>query len=317
MRGAALGVVIALAYVGGRWAVYRAMPVVEILPVTAAMRREAAAELLARIDEDRSAAKDGPVAIDGRALQADYDYVLEGKSRLWRKDWWLRRDATMTLLRLPALAACLWVMASAGGLRRWGWAWSGGPLLIAAVFGAAAHHLSQWYTYPCDPMTWSGVQKAQGWLQTLPVAFMEEACFRGLLFLGLREAWGARRAGLASSVLFALYHVQALPVSGMARTFVTGIAWCALVHRGVGLPWLVVAHEAIDGVWFNVGDQVSGGARLWVFRLDQALLLATVAAAWAGLGGTGVGSAGEARGSPSEVPSAAGAGPGTTPDPTP
>ncbi len=193
-------------------------------------------------------------------------------------DLWSLRDMCMSVPRLVALGACLWVAGKRGGLRAWGWrlgfAGEAVPFLAAGVAG---------FILPMALVKHGGAfspdEVVVGWLSTGPVALFEEACFRGLLYLGLRSRWGARRAAIASAALFAFYHLQAQPLIGWPKIFLFGVVYCAALELGAGLPWLAAAHWLADGLYFNLED---GSGAFLGFRLGLGLLIlgAAAAAGW-------------------------------------
>jgi uncharacterized protein len=101
----------------------------------------------------------------------------------------------------------------------------------------------------------------------------EEFCFRGMLLGSVLDSWGARRATLASSALFGLWHISptlhtlseneqlhdattstageaALVVGSVAATFVAGLffSWLRLRSRHLLAP--VLAHVATNATAF-------------------------------------------------------------------
>ncbi|MBI5200824.1 MAG: CPBP family intramembrane metalloprotease [Elusimicrobia bacterium] len=193
-------------------------------------------------------------------------------------DLWSLRDLGMSVPRLVALGACLWIAGRRGGLRAWGWTPALGaesiPFLAAGVAG---------FVLPNALVKHGGAfsagEIATGWLATGPVALFEEACFRGLFYIGLRSRWGKGRAALASSALFAAYHLQAQPLTGWPKIFLFGLTYCFALELGAGLPWLVLGHWLTDGLYFNLED---GSSAFLGFRLGLGLLVlgAAAAAGW-------------------------------------
>ncbi len=168
-------------------------------------------------------------------------------------DAWFWRDAFMSFPRLAAFAACLLLTRRTGGFARRGWRWDARAtpcaLLALLIFFFAIRYVGQRRV-----TTFASWQIAVGWLTTLPVAFFEEAAFRGLLFTSIRGRMGPMRAALVSTTLFVFYHVQAMSlVHGWPLFVIFGLAACAALERGAGLPWLIATHEVVDSIWFHLG----------------------------------------------------------------
>lgn len=166
-------------------------------------------------------------------------------------DSWFQRDVVMTVPRLGGFAACLYIASRNGGLKQWGWTASlsrrGGAVLITAAVMEIFMHLVR------GSNTELGSAKLMvGWLSTGPVALFEEAAFRSLLFLALRRKMSPLLAALLSSFAFALYHVQAQPLSSWPHLLAFGLGTCAALHVGTGVVWLVATHWFVDGVWFHL-----------------------------------------------------------------
>lgn len=70
--------------------------------------------------------------------------------------------------------------------------------------------------------------------------FIEEALFRGFLFNGLKNKWGAPMAAAASSAIFAaLHHYDAL---GNLAVFLYGLIFCHIFHRTNRLSISITVH---------------------------------------------------------------------------
>lgn len=191
---------------------------------------------------------------------------------------WLRRDLVMPWPRLGALGLCLLAMSMWGGPRSWGWT----ARLTAAgaaftAFTAVAEVVRAWGSPGTE---FSAGQYALGALATVPVALWEEACYRGLLYGGLRERFSPLASALVSSLFFAVMHWQAMPVSAWPNIFAVGMGWCAAVELGAGLPWLVFAHWAIDTLWLFA---MTGPRAPWPVGLSNLGLIAAAVAAWIAL----------------------------------
>lgn len=195
---------------------------------------------------------------------------------------WFWRDLAMTGPRLAGLLACLLISRRARDWNGWGWnsamTLAGGAALALAGTLEILHRLMGG-----SEAVFGGARLAAAWLATGPVALFEEAAFRSLLFLSLRERTSPRLAALLSSALFAVYHFEAQPVESWPRIAAFGLAACAALHRGAGLWWLIGVHWLVDGLWFHVGagapsDWAFGPARLlfWAVPLASLALLAPV-----------------------------------------
>jgi len=214
-------------------------------------------------------------------VYAMFSVYVPGAGFSWER--WFIRDIYMSIPRLAALGLCLAVMRTNGGIGQWAWHWRLQPLSGALVAGLTASDILRW-AGESRAARFSSMQIGVGWITTLPVAFFEEFCFRGLLFTALRDRLGARGAAFASSALFAVYHVQAQGLTEWPKIFVFGIGACAALHRGAGLPWLILSHELIDGAWFHFGsDGALRPASPWLYWAGLALLIATAAVGWAAM----------------------------------
>src|SRR5438105_1995441 len=106
-------------------------------------------------------------------------------------------DLWMTLPRLLGFLACIAVVRFYGGFRHWGWhgGYSRRGLMLLAIFacGFVFYYKSGLRIYE-----FTNSELLSAWLRTIPVALFEETCFRGLIFLSLRQRYGAIRAALLS-----------------------------------------------------------------------------------------------------------------------
>ncbi|MCX5789875.1 MAG: CPBP family intramembrane metalloprotease [Elusimicrobia bacterium] len=162
-----------------------------------------------------------------------------------RMDWWLKRDLCWAVLRIAGLLACLLAARAAGGARLWGWklSWSWkGAALMAAVAVAFLLRVAGGE----GPLTFNGIPAWTIAGLNLPVGFFEEACFRGLLFLGLARILRPRAAAIVSSVIFALWHWGVQPAGLFGQIFFFGLCACAALYAGLGLGFLALAHAALD-----------------------------------------------------------------------
>jgi membrane protease YdiL (CAAX protease family) len=157
---------------------------------------------------------------------------------------WTRRDMLMCAPRALALAACLWAMARLGGRGRWGWHGALTPesaVLLCAM--TAAYGLID-ATTGQKMFLWS--QALRGLGANAFVVLWEEACYRGLLYGGLRQRWPPARAAPASSAVFMVMHLQSQPFEVWPWIFCFGVIGCAALEAGAGLPWLMAAHWIVD-----------------------------------------------------------------------
>jgi hypothetical protein len=91
--------------------------------------------------------------------------------------------------------------------------------------------------------------------------FVEEVFFRGFIFAGLRQRWDWKKAALASSALFALFHV--MPTS-LAPIFILGLIF-AFLYQVSGSIWpAILMHMLTNSV-----------ALLAAYALSQGWLSAT------------------------------------------
>lgn len=261
-RVAVLGTLIVVGYMFARAEIYSRMPVTRAVEMPDD-------ELDRRTDEELFRAtgahwRDGAIELgegesnfeQAQSLRADVGFI---QARLLNPhDWglWFRRDLIMGIPRLAGFALCLLVAGRYGGWRRWGWH-GGAPLgpsalLVVLCLGYLAQFLGR-----AKVVTLTPGQIGIGWLATIPVALFEEAAFRGLIFLGLTERMSARKAAIASSLLFMVWHFQAQNLAEWPSIFLFGMVACASLHAGAGLPVLAVVHELVDSVWYFIGSDGS------------------------------------------------------------
>lgn len=165
-------------------------------------------------------------------------------------DSWFRRDLVMTAPRLAAFAACGAIIHRNGGWRRWGWTGAitaRGALLLALSLANLLN--GHWLFHSSTDLGASRL--ALGWLSSVPVALFEEAAFRSLLFLSLRERHSPLAAATLSSLAFTVFHVQAQPLFGWPQIFVFGLAACAALERGTGVWAIALEHLIADGLWYH------------------------------------------------------------------
>ncbi|MFH1619882.1 MAG: CPBP family intramembrane glutamic endopeptidase, partial [bacterium] len=157
-----------------------------------------------------------------------------------------------------------------GGWKRWGWGMSAtlrGCFLLSVVTAMILLANGSESSY-------SAFQIIIGWLATMPVALFEEAAFRSLLFLSLREQMSPLKAALLSSLIFAVFHIEAQPVYGWPDIFVYGLGACAALHNGVGLAWLILSHLLVDGIWYHFN--IIGHISLKVLLVHRITVLVTI-----------------------------------------
>ncbi len=129
---------------------------------------------------------------------------------------------------------------------------------------------------PTGPPSLSAAQSAAGLWANVFVVVWEEACYRGLLYLGLRERLKPVPAALLSSALFMAMHWQAQPFWSWPRIFFYGVVCCAALEGGTGLFWLMLVHWIVDSPFFIWG----GGAPTWSLQVFS-YLASAAGAAWA------------------------------------
>lgn len=93
-----------------------------------------------------------------------------------------------------------------------------------------------------------------GFFTSLVVGVFEEYAFRGPLLFALRQRLSLLSTVVLSSVLFAIYHVQAQPLRSWVAIFLTGVIYANLRFRGLSLGWLAVIHGVTDAFFFAFPD---------------------------------------------------------------
>lgn len=98
-----------------------------------------------------------------------------------------------------------------------------------------------------------GLTPASAWrlaIDAVPVPFIEEMIFRGMVFVGLRRTLGPGQAIVASAILFAVMH----PIPAMPAVFLVGVAAAFYVDRcGILLPGMIIHSLYNVGVFFSNG----------------------------------------------------------------
>ena len=193
---------------------------------------------------------------------------------IFHADLWLARERVVTVYRVLGLLACLAVSASLGSWRSWGW--HGGSTQQGQAFvGLVSLAWAMVLIGGQGPTAIPSSMCLEGWLLTIPVALFEEACFRGLLFTSLKSLLKPQWAALWSSLFFACWHYGVQGVEGWPKIVCFGLAACAAMTAGLGLPWLAFWHELLDGVFlqFDAGGRASSQWEL--FSLVACLGLAS------------------------------------------
>jgi len=184
---------------------------------------------------------------------------------------WEQLDILMTFPRLLAFGACLAVMYMQGGLRKWGWH-AGGPrrglILLVMIILADATILAS----VTPQIMSSAIELLLAVSTTVAVVLFEESCFRGLLYLSLRQRYGAIGAATISSVIFMIFHWETQPISGWPYIFLFGMIACLAFELGTGLVWIAIAHEIVDVLYYiSLGHGITHPA----FKIASYLIFAT------------------------------------------
>jgi membrane protease YdiL (CAAX protease family) len=136
----------------------------------------------------------------------------------------------------------------------------GGALAGVLSFGFAMGYmalLEQQLGFPI-PQRWAPPRLVESmsypWFRVLPVVaapVIEEILFRGLLYVGIRQALGANWAILLSSLVFTSVHQE----YGFGAIFAVGAA-CAWIYEKTGLLSAAMALHAVHNlmtVTFKIG----------------------------------------------------------------
>jgi membrane protease YdiL (CAAX protease family) len=175
-------------------------------------------------------------------------------------DQWFRIFLWGTTLRAAAFGFLLWSGRRCGSPIQFGPANMPvhAALIVAlwCVFLSAAHG---------EPWGWG--QRLLAVPACVMVGLFEETLFRGVLLDGLSERWGPARGGLASSVLFALFHTRPQALAAWPHIFLTGCVFANLRSRGMGLGALAGLHALVDLLFFFRGKEsvTEYGPSYWVF----------------------------------------------------
>lgn len=159
---------------------------------------------------------------------------------------WLRRDLVMNLPRGIALALGLLLarfFGSLGGEFR-----SVGPWRVV-VAGLAALIAWVWFFSGSDGVRLAGPLICGGVLGSFVVGFWEEVVFRGAL-LGSMAKWPRGVGVIASSAIFAVFHVQAQSPPTWIPIFFTGVIYANMRLAGGTLLGLSLLHSVTDALYF-------------------------------------------------------------------
>lgn len=120
---------------------------------------------------------------------------------------------------------------------------TGAALATAAItpvvlFFAVSHALGKGFGYEdVEETSWGGFFLWAGLKQPVGTSFFEELLFRGVLLAKMSVAWGQRRALLASSAVFALWHLvisfRTIQDTNMASS--AGLALVAILASLLGV----------------------------------------------------------------------------------
>ena len=139
------------------------------------------------------------------------------------------------------------------------------PTLLAVAFPgyfASIVTVGQWRDMSWSTLTYQTLMRIP-----LGTALFEEIAFRGVLYGLWSTSLGPRRAGVASSVVFGMWHVTPMlnlfhgspllnthflllvgVAGGVVSTFVGGLIFIWLRHRTGSVYGAALAHWAIDGL---------------------------------------------------------------------
>jgi membrane protease YdiL (CAAX protease family) len=121
---------------------------------------------------------------------------------------------------------------------------------VALAYGLALHRVSwlrDWAESESTVLPDFDSGSVPGWFVALGVfaaPLFEEFIFRGILYRGLRRSLDARRAVLASALVFALVH----PVVAAAPVFVMALLAAAAYERTGWLATPIVAHMSYNAL---------------------------------------------------------------------
>jgi membrane protease YdiL (CAAX protease family) len=146
-------------------------------------------------------------------------------------------------------------------------AWRAMGVIIAVIVGVSLFPAGREFFTDDRVLGMSGWELAYEMAFRIPfvTAGFEELAFRGVLLGLLTALWGAKRAIVASSVLFGVWHVlptlsdqssnavgEDVPIwvgiaTTMVVTFLAGLVLCRLRAAGRGIPAPIVAHATLNG----------------------------------------------------------------------
>ncbi len=154
------------------------------------------------------------------------------------------RIATLGPFRLPARA--IWEALLSGS----------GLVGLTALYGLALQYLwpsayQQMVDEQTVQLTWLAAPWPLLWFSAVIVApICEELMYRGVVFSGLRRAWGLPAAAVASAILFAAVHL--MPLS-LVPLFAIGLASALLYARHRSLLVSLVLHAAYNALSLLLG----------------------------------------------------------------
>ncbi len=178
---------------------------------------------------------------------------------------WFIRDCIMTIPRLLAFGALLFVNRKFDGLVPFdfGLSRNSGTMFWVSsliVIYVVSFVLRGWYPWLANG------ELIIVLLTSIVVGVFEEYAFRGMILGHLLRRVPTIAAVLLSSLLFTIYHWQAQPLNTWFGIFFTGIAFAIARLQGVSLFWLALAHGIIDWGFFFFDSQ---------FNLTSELVLVT------------------------------------------
>jgi membrane protease YdiL (CAAX protease family) len=162
--------------------------------------------------------------------------------------WWAR-DTLMDIPRLLAFSLSLWAGVCLWGRRSFGWH-AGRPGLGLGLGGLAVALWMMEHVLHVKTFNYPQHMFLVLCLNSLIVALLEETLFRGVILHALYDWHGTAVALWGSSALFAVYHIQAQPVSSWPSIFLVGFLFAVMRCQGVGLWWMILAHAALDSLVF-------------------------------------------------------------------
>lgn len=277
-----LGLLVAFTYVGVRAAIQGAIPTERSAVLTdidrVAIEREYK-EFLLDLSRAGAGLTEGDAFRIRQMFFDKYAYPMDWDANL-------RREAWTGVARCLALLACLFLIRRYGDWRAWGWhlGASRAPLLLLMLAWSGIE-LRRLMEMASEPVPLTATYMLGIWATMIPVAVFEETCHRSVIFTSLKERMSPWRAAWVSSLIFAVWHIGAQPLSGWPVIFAFGMAACAALHRGLGLPWIMAVHWLVDAypvLFITEGRYVvgpRGESGLWAGV--AVVVLACVVLTWA------------------------------------